>query len=168
MEDGFLMNNGNSYPKLAADMHSIGIIAALANDLVTSRLIEGAKRACLSVGIKDQQITIVRVAGALEIPLALNKIASYARHTAYVVLGAVIKGKTDHYDHVSRMANDGVLSIALKHGLALGNGILTVHSLEQALERADGPCGNLGFDATLAAVGLSNAFFHVEHHKHTR
>lgn len=142
--------------------HNPVIIAAQANDLVVSRLIDGALRAFRTAGIGDEQITIVRVPGALEIPLALNKIAALGQHSCYTVLGAVIKGKSDHYDHVARMANDGALSVALKYNLAMGNGILTVHSLEQALERADGPCGNLGFDAAHAALSLSNTFLPVK------
>lgn len=142
--------------------HTPVIIAAQANDLVVSRLIDGALRAFRAAGISDKQITIVRVPGALEIPLALNKVSASKEHSCYTVLGAVIKGKSDHYDHVARMANDGVLSVALKYGLPMGNGILTVHSLEQALERADGPCGNLGFDAALAALSLSNTFLPFE------
>lgn len=130
------------------------IIAARANDVVVSRLVEGAQRACSKAGIESTNLEVMRVPGALEIPLAL-KIAARANYfNAYVVLGAVIKGKTDHYDHVSRMANDGVLQVAIDHQLALGNGILTVHSFEHALERADGPAGNLGFDAANAAINL--------------
>lgn len=130
------------------------IIAARANELVVSRLIDGALRALRQSSIKPQHQHLMRVAGALEIPLALKKAARTGQFDAYIVLGAVIKGKTDHYDHVARMANDGVLTVALEETLALGNGILTVHSLEQALERADGPAGNLGFDAAHAALDL--------------
>jgi 6,7-dimethyl-8-ribityllumazine synthase len=168
MDDRFLVNNDSKTSMRAAHEHKIVIIAALANELVTGRLVQGATRACLSKGIQEQQITLVHVAGALEIPLALSKLANLGKFTVYVVLGAVIKGRTDHYDHVARMANDGVLSVGLKHSLALGNGILTVHSLEQALERADGPCGNLGFDAAMAAISLSNTFTHFENDVRTR
>ena len=73
-------------------------------------------------------------------------------------MGAIIKGTTDHYHHVARIAQDGVLSVALKYNLALGNGILTVHTLEQALARADGPMGNIGFDAASAACDLRGLF----------
>lgn len=130
------------------------IIAARANELVVTRLIDGALRALKQSAIKPSHQHVIRVPGALEIPLALKMAARSGQFNAYVVLGAVIKGKTDHYDHVARMANDGVLNVALEHHLALGNGILTVHSLEHALERADGPAGNLGSDAAHAALNL--------------
>jgi 6,7-dimethyl-8-ribityllumazine synthase len=130
------------------------IIASRANDMVVSRLIEGAKRALRQASVREECQHLVRVPGALEIPLALNLAARCGRFNAFVVLGAVIKGKTDHYDHVARMANDGVVEVALKYHLCVGNGILTVHSLEHALERADGPAGNLGFDAAKASVDL--------------
>lgn len=136
------------------------IIASKANDIIVSRLIDGAIKAFASMDINA--VTLLRVHGALEIPLALKKTAALGHFTSFVVLGAVIKGETDHYDHVARMANDGVVEVALAHQLALGNGILTVHSFEQALKRADGPNGNLGFDAALAAINLSQSFNHID------
>lgn len=141
------------------------IIAARANDLVVSGLIDGAVRAFTKAKIKLSHQWLIRVPGALELPLALKKAAQPGQFSAYAVLGAVIKGKTDHYDHVARMANDGILSVALEHNLALGNGILTVHCLEHALERADGPCGNLGFDAAQAALNLAATFSALEQNK---
>lgn len=134
------------------------IIAANFNDLIVSRLVEGAVRAFHSASIADSAISLIRVAGALEIPLALKAAARTNQFNVFVVVGAIIKGHTDHYDHVARMANDGVLSVALEHNLALGNKILTVHSLEHALERADGPHGNAGHDAAMAALGLFDTY----------
>lgn len=140
----------------------ICIIAAHANDVVVAKLISGATKACIVSGFSLEQIDVVRVAGALEIPLALNKIASLNGYAAYVVLGAIIKGETDHYHYVSHMAHQGIMSAALKYNLALGNGILTVHKMEHALDRADGACGNLGYDAALAAISLANVFTHYD------
>ncbi len=138
------------------------IIAAKANYVVVSRLIDGAYRALNSAHVDASQTSLIEVSGALEIPLALKKTARINRFNAFVVLGAVIKGKTDHYDHVARLAHNGVLEVALDHQLPLGNGILTVHSLEQALERADGPSGNLGYDAAKAALGLTSIFLQLD------
>jgi len=149
-------------PMLEQDTIKAVIIAAQANQLVVSRLVEGAMRALSSTTRVSAHVSLIEVSGALEIPLALNKVAKAARFNTFVALGAVIKGKTDHYEHVARMANDGVLRVALEHQLAFGNGILTVHSLEQALERADGPCGNLGFDATKAALSLTAIFSRLD------
>ena len=138
------------------------IIASQANDLVVRRLIDGAKRSLLTNGIPLKNQYLLQVPGALEIPMALKRAVLSGKFSIFVVVGAVIKGKTDHYDHVARMANDGTLNIAIRHGLALGNGILTVHSLEHALERADGPNGNLGYDAANAAIKLHNSFLELE------
>lgn len=143
------------------------IISSQANDLVVSRLINGAMRTFSNAGIAEKEVTVLRVPGALEIPVVLKKAAASGLFTNFVVLGAVIKGKTDHYDHVARMANDGVMSVMLEHSLALGNGILTVHSLEHALERADGPCGNLGADAASASLTLLTTFLALEQSKRT-
>lgn len=134
--------------------HRSVIIAALANDLIVSRLVSGAKNTLLGLGIKETNIDIIRVSGALEIPLALKAAALSNNYQSFTVLGAVIKGSTDHYDHVARMANDGTLKVAIDHCLALGNGILTVHTLEHALQRADGSHGNLGCSAAKAAFEL--------------
>ena len=150
--EGIATNEG----KIGA--HRALIIAARANETVVSKLVEGALEAFRKCGLKAEDIKLVRVAGALEIPLALKKAASKRTFTTYVVLGAVIKGKTDHYEHVARMANDGVLRVAIEESIALGNGILTVHNLEQALERASGPYGNLGYDAACAAIDLYGTF----------
>ncbi len=139
------------------------IIGALANDFVVSRLINGALATFDAAKIPKQQQTVIRVPGALEIPLALKKAA--AHFDIFVVLGAVIKGQTDHYDHVSRISFDGVLQVALEHSLALGNGIMTVANMELALARADGPNGNLGKDAALAALSLRQLSFNQDSSK---
>ncbi len=138
------------------------VIAAEANSLVVDRLVAGASNALADRGLKQDQQKIVRVAGALEIPLMLKRAASSKRFDVFVVLGAVIKGQTDHYEHVASMANNGVLNVALEYGLALGNGILTVHSMEQALARADGTHGNIGRDAALAALNLKLSYLSLE------
>jgi 6,7-dimethyl-8-ribityllumazine synthase len=145
--------------------HKPLIIAARANEIVVSRLIEGALRAFFASSIKAEHITLLRVSGALEIPLALKKAAVSRIHTAYVVLGAIIKGQSDHYDQVSRIAYDGVLQVALHHHLALGTGILCVHNLEQAQSRADGPHGNAGFEAAQAALKLFASFSNMDQDK---
>lgn len=149
-----LLNLNEIKPGQNCPPQRVLIIASRANELIVSRLIEGASRACHKAGIKANDQYLIRVDGALEIPLALKMAAKTGHFTTYVVLGAVIKGHTDHYEHVARMANDGVLSVALEYNLVLGNKILTVHSLEHALERADGPAGNAGYDAAMAALNL--------------
>lgn len=153
------MKTSNPFP------NQVLIIAAEANDVVVSKLIQGATRSLVKLGLASENIIIKRVAGALELPLLLKKAALTGDYEMFVVLGAVIKGKSDHYYHVSRMANNAIMSIAVEHGLALGNGLLTVHSLEQAFERADGPVGNIGTDAAMAAFSLFKSFNQLKANK---
>lgn len=141
------------------------IIAARANALVVDRLVAGAQNVLDCHGVAKEQQSLFSVAGALEIPLMLKRLAQTQSFDFFVVLGAVIKGETDHYEHVASMANNGVLTVALEHSLALGNGILTVHSMEQALSRADGTRGNIGRDAALAGLELANNFAKLANHE---
>lgn len=134
------------------------IIAAKTNEHIVSRLISGAMHAFLSKDIAAQNIIITNVPGALEIPLYLKHAALKHDFNIFVVLALVLKGETDHYDHVSRLANDGVMSTALTHNLALGNGILCVHNIDQALKRSDESSHNAGIIAANAAYSLYHLF----------
>lgn len=133
---------------------NVAIIATRWHHNVVDRLIDGAHRALIEADISPEYHHVMHVAGALELPLALSMALDSRRYNAYVMLGCVLKGKTDHYDHVARMANDAIINLATTHRLALGNGILTVHHLEHALARAEGSEGNLGYDAMKAALDL--------------
>jgi 6,7-dimethyl-8-ribityllumazine synthase len=134
------------------------IIASKTHDNVVSRVLDGALNAFKTDGLNQNEVTIGKVAGALEIPLLLEHYAQQNIFNVFVVLGVVLKGETDHYYHVSRLANDGVMSTALKYTLALGNGILCVHNTDQALKRSDESSNNVGFLAATAALSLYNSF----------
>ncbi len=132
----------------------IGIVVSRFNDLVTDRLLAGAVDALRRAGVADEDITVLSVPGAVEIPTAADRLARGGTVDAVVTLGAVIRGATDHYDHVCSMVAAGVQRVALDHDMPVTFGVLTTETTEQALERAGGKAGNKGADAALAALEM--------------
>jgi 6,7-dimethyl-8-ribityllumazine synthase len=132
------------------------IVAARFNDFVVDKLVTGAVQALRGHGATDQQIEIVRVPGAFEIPLIVRKLASGRRFDAIVALGAVIRGDTPHFDYVAGECASGLARVATETGVPVGFGVLTVDTVEQAMERAGGKSGNKGADAALSALELAN------------
>ena len=132
------------------------VVAARFNALVVDQLLAGAVDGLKRHGVADDHIDIVRVPGSLEVPLAAQRLAASQRYAAVICLGAVIRGETDHYDHVAGNAASGVAQAALTTGVPVIFGILTCDTLEQALNRAGAKSGNKGFDAALAAIEMVN------------
>jgi len=132
----------------------IGIVVSRFNDLVTDRLLAGAVDALRRAGVADEDITVLSVPGAVEIPTAADRLGRGGTVDAIVTLGAVIRGATDHYDHVCSMVAAGVQRVALDHDMPVTFGVLTTETTEQALERAGGKAGNKGADAALAALEM--------------
>jgi 6,7-dimethyl-8-ribityllumazine synthase len=130
------------------------IVAARFNDAIVARLIAGALEALAATG-HTEDVPIHRVPGAFELPLGARGLASTRRWDAIVALGCVIRGETAHFDHVGRVAADGLARVALDYGTPVGFGVLTTGNTEQALARAGGEHGNLGFDAAVAAVSMA-------------
>lgn len=133
----------------------IGVVVARFNDLVTERLLQGARDGLRRCGVRDEDVDVVWVPGAVEIPLAARTLADGGRFDAVVTLGAVVRGATSHYDHVCSMVASGVSRVALDADLPVIFGVLTTDTLEQALERAGSKAGNKGFDAALGAVEMA-------------
>ena len=134
----------------------IALLASRFNELVVSRLIAGARDALLRHGVEDHDLTLVRVPGAFELPLTADRLAASGRYVAIIALGCVIRGDTAHFDYVAGGASNGLMQVSLTHRLPVGFGVLTVDTLEQALDRAGGKAGNKGADAALAlSVELS-------------
>jgi len=129
----------------------IGVVASRFNAQIVDRLLSGALDALRAMQAHPKDLCIVRVAGALEIPTIAAAMADLG-YQAIVCLGCVIRGETDHYEHVCRVAMDGVGKVALRGDVGVGNGILTVSSLEQAFARAGGEMGNKGEEAARVAV----------------
>ena len=130
------------------------ILRSAFNPRVVEGLLAGARSALGSMGVAKAAVTVEEVPGAFELPLAARAAAESGRFDAVVALGAVIRGDTDHYEHISREAAAGLAAVARETGMPMGFGVLTVASEEQALVRsAPGP-GNKGAEAALAAVAM--------------
>ena len=130
----------------------VGVVLSRFNPEIGKLLLEGATRALDEAGVQPNAVTIVTVPGALESPLALQRLAQSGRYDALVALGAVIRGETYHFEIVANESAAGVSSVALEFGVAIGNGILTTDTDEQALVRAE----QKGAEATLAALEMAN------------
>jgi 6,7-dimethyl-8-ribityllumazine synthase len=134
------------------------LIAARFNSLVVDQLVAGAMDAFRRHGISEDRIDIVRVPGAFEIPITAQRLATMGEYSSIVTLGCVIRGDTDHYDHVAGSATSGILNAGLNTGIPVIFGVLTCDTLEQALHRAGAKAGNKGFEAALAAIEMANLF----------
>src|SRR5579863_10486999 len=134
----------------------IAIVAARFNHFVVDKLVAGAVETLNAAGISAQDLDIVRVPGAFEIPLAARKLAATRNYDAIIALGAVIRGGTPHFEYVAGECARGVSEAAKDSGLPVVFGVLTCDSLEQATERAGGKHGNKGADAALAAIEMAD------------
>jgi 6,7-dimethyl-8-ribityllumazine synthase len=139
----------------ATGMH-FGLVVSQFNSLITERLQAGAIDALCRHGVREEDIVVVQVPGAFDIPLFAKKMAASGRYDALVCLGAVIKGETPHFDYISAAMTQGIKEVMLTHGLPVAFGVLTTESMEQALDRAGGKAGNKGAEAALAAVEMLN------------
>lgn len=134
----------------------IAIVVANFNDFITSRLLDGARAALARNGVRDDDVTVVSVPGSFELPLVAKKLAESKRHDAVISLGAVIRGETDHYEHVAGEAAKGIANAGLASGVPVIFGVLTTDTMEQAINRAGGKQGNNGYGAGLAAIEMAN------------
>jgi len=129
-----------------------GIVAARTNDVVVSRLVDGALDAFRRTGARDGDVVVVRTPGAWELPLTLRDLGRTGGFDALVALGAVIRGGTPHFEFVAAETAKGVFQVSLDLDLPVSFGVLTCDTLEQALERSGAKAGNKGFEAAMAAV----------------
>ena len=134
----------------------VGIVVAKFNDLVTTRLLDGARAGLARLGVDAAAVDVAWVPGSMEIPLVARRMASGGRYDAVICLGAVIRGSTPHFDYVAAGAAQGIARAALDSGVPVIFGVLTTDTLEQALERAGSKMGNKGYDAAFAAVEMAN------------
>ena len=139
----------------ARDMR-IAIVAARFNEFIVESLIKGALHCLRAHGASDSAIEIIRVPGAYEMPLAVEKVASSRLADGIVALGAVIRGSTPHFDYVSGECMRGVAAASRQHCVPIGMGVLTTDTIEQAIERAGTKAGNKGEEATLAVIEMVN------------
>jgi len=132
----------------------VALVASRFNELVVSKLIEGARDCLVRHGVQDDDLVLSWVPGAYEIPLVAGKLAGTGRYDAVITLGAVIRGSTPHFDYVASEVSKGVASESLRTGVPILFGVLTCDTLEQALERAGVKAGNKGWDAGLSALEM--------------
>ena len=133
----------------------VAVIVSKYNDFVTDRLQAGALAALAGAGVASSDITVVRVPGAFEIPLAAQHAAESGRFDAVVCLGCLIRGETPHFEYISSAVSQGLTTAAAATGVPMAFGVLTTNSAEEAVARAgDGP-GNKGHEAAMAAIGMA-------------
>ena len=142
--------------RLRGDGLRVAVVCSRFNDLVTERLLAGARDGLVRHGVDEGSITVVEVPGAFEVPLAALRLASSGEYDAVVCLGAVIRGATPHFDLVAGQCAAGVQRAQLDTGVPVIFGVLTTDTVEQALDRAGGKAGNKGFDAAVAAIDMAD------------
>ncbi|MGO4182044.1 6,7-dimethyl-8-ribityllumazine synthase [Paenibacillus sp. TAF43_2] len=144
--EGHLVSEGLKY----------GVVVGRFNEFISSKLLGGALDAFKRHGAQDSEVEVAWVPGAFEIPLIAQKMAESGKYDAVITLGAVIRGSTPHFDFVCNEAAKGVAAIALKTGIPTIFGVLTVDSIEQAIERAGTKAGNKGYEAATSAIEMAN------------
>jgi 6,7-dimethyl-8-ribityllumazine synthase len=139
---------------LRAEGKRFAVVVSRFNDFITDRLVGGALDALTRNGAAAEDIDVVKVPGAFEIPLAARKLVAKQRHAAVICLGAVIRGATPHFDYVSAEVSKGVAQVGLEAGMPVIFGVVTTDTIEQAIERAGTKAGNKGRDAAVAALEM--------------
>jgi len=142
--------------KLLAEGKKFSLVVSRFNDFITDKLVGGAVDALIRCGAKDEDIEIVKVPGAFEIPPVAKRMAAKGTYHGVICLGAVIRGSTPHFDYISAEVSKGVAAVGLESDVPVIFGILTTDTIEQAIERAGSKAGNKGWSAAMAAVEMAN------------
>jgi 6,7-dimethyl-8-ribityllumazine synthase len=135
-----------------------GIVISRFNELVTGRLLDGAKDALIRHGADDENIEVIWVPGAFEIPSAAQVAVQSDRYEAVICLSAVIRGDTPHFDYIAAETTKGIAAVGLQSKIPVTYGVITADTLEQALERAGSKAGNKGWDAAVSAIEMTDLF----------
>ncbi|MGM0443072.1 MAG: 6,7-dimethyl-8-ribityllumazine synthase [Fibrobacterota bacterium] len=146
MIEGMLTGKGKTF----------ALVVSRFNDLITEKLQNGAVDGLIRHGVESDNITVVKVPGAFEVPLAAKKAARSGSYSGVICLGAVIRGATPHFDYVSSEISKGVAQVGLETEVPVIFGVLTTDTIEQAVERAGTKSGNKGFDAAVTAIEMVN------------
>jgi 6,7-dimethyl-8-ribityllumazine synthase len=144
--------------ELQAKGLKFAIIVSRFNDFITGKLLEGAVDGLVRHGAREEDIDIIKVPGAFEIPLTAKKVASGGTYNALICLGTVIRGATPHFDYVAAEVSKGVAAASMETGVPVAFGVLTTDTIEQAVERAGTKSGNKGFDAAMTAIEMAQVF----------
>ena len=140
----------------------VGIVASRFNEIIVSKLIDGAVDGLSRHGVDLDTVDLAWVPGAFEVPLTAQKMAQSGRYDAVICLGAVIRGETDHYEHVASEVTKGIAQVALRADIPILYGILTTDTVEQALNRAGLKAGNKGFECAQGAIEMVNLIRSME------
>jgi 6,7-dimethyl-8-ribityllumazine synthase len=135
----------------------VAILVSRYNELITTKLLDGALGCCAEAGIPRDEVDVVWLPGAFELSAAAAAAAESGQYACLVALGAVIRGETPHFEYVAGAATDGLNEVAVRHALPVGFGVLTVDTLQQAIDRAGGTAGNKGHEAAAAAIAAADA-----------
>jgi 6,7-dimethyl-8-ribityllumazine synthase len=138
------------------------VVVSRFNELVTDRLLDGATGCLAQHGVRPEDVDVVRVPGAFELPAAVAALIRRGGYHGVVAVGCVIRGETPHFDYVAGEAARGLQSLALGHAVAIGFGLLTTDTTEQAVARAGGDRGNKGWEAALTAMEMADLFARLE------
>ncbi|MCA1928629.1 MULTISPECIES: 6,7-dimethyl-8-ribityllumazine synthase [Rheinheimera] len=142
---------------LTAKGKKFAIVVARFNSFIVESLLDGAVDTLKRVGdVADQDITVVRIPGAFEMPLAVQKVAASGKYDAIIALGAVIRGGTPHFEYVAGECTKGLAQVMMQHSIPVAFGVLTVDSIEQAVERAGTKMGNKGAEAAMSSLEMVN------------
>jgi len=140
------------FPRFNASAYRVAVVVAQFNRDISDGLLASARKTLNAYGVLSKNIKVVRVAGAVEIPVVLQQLAKTKKYDCLIALGSVIKGDTEHYRHVARMASDGILRVMLDRNIPIGFGVLTVNNLQQARARL-----SAGGEAAAAALQTARA-----------
>ncbi len=133
-----------------------GLVVSRFNEFFSKKLLEGAQDALLRHGVDDADIETAWTPGSFEIPLIAQKMAQSKKYDAIICLGAVIRGSTPHFDHISAEVTKGIAKVNLDTGVPVVYGVITTDTLEQAIERSGSKAGNKGFNAAVSAIEMAN------------
>ncbi|MFW6214732.1 MAG: 6,7-dimethyl-8-ribityllumazine synthase [Alkalispirochaetaceae bacterium] len=139
---------------LRGDGRSFAVIVGRFNSFITERLLEGAMDCLVRHGVSQESVTVIRVPGSWEIPLAARRVATSRSFDGVICLGAVIRGGTPHFDYVAAEVSKGVAAVGLESGVPVTFGVLTTDTIEQAVERAGTKAGNKGWEAAQSALEM--------------
>jgi len=136
----------------------VAVVVSRFNNFISERLLEGSLDALERHGVKDTDIAVYRVPGSFELPGVAKRLAASGGFDAIVVLGCLVRGGTVHFDHIAAEVFKGVAALSMEFPVALGMGVITADTLEQAIERGGSKMGNKGFDAALSALEMANLY----------
>ena len=144
--------------KLSISGKKFAIVFSRFNEFVGDGLLKAANECLLKHGVSEENIEVIKVPGAFEIPVTADRLASQKKYDAIICLGVVIRGATAHFEYVSSACSSGIAQVALKYSLPVIFGVLTTDTIEQAIERAGSKAGNKGWDSALTAIEMADLF----------